>query len=187
MKKTIEIKESILLRIDGEYCPGCLLNREQFIEKFNELQTLLLTDREDYWVLYDERFPETPYYTEIFWCIPREEIMFVNIDHQWYLHELDDVPSVYVLDNIFDNFYAMFMKYCGRYTRYAKYPIELDPCVLLCFVRMDKMDISTREAFIGYLLEYWQAYTMSILNGEFKYMNCTEIVYSSWVDYITKK
>lgn len=39
------------------------------------------------------------------------------------------------------------------------------------------------EQLMSYLIEYWNAYAMDIINGKYKYISLTEVVYSSWLEY----
>jgi hypothetical protein len=43
------------------------------------------------------------------------------------------------------------------------------------------------EQLMSYLLEYWNAYVMDIVDGRYKYVKLTEIVYSSWLEYKAKR
>lgn len=85
--------EDIDLRIDGSVYDGWLLTKEEFIEKFKELTSVMstyftLTDDEKYWVLYEERYIGNPIWTDdIFWCIPKEEITFVLENNRWVIWE----------------------------------------------------------------------------------------------------
>lgn len=42
------------------------------------------------------------------------------------------------------------------------------------------------EKLMKYLIENWKAWLMDILDGKYKYVNLTEIVYSSWLEYKAK-
>lgn len=73
--------------IDSVSIAGRPIDKEEFIKKFNELGTLLESDDRKFWIIYEERFIETPYYHEIFWCIPSGELNFIFEDGEWYLFE----------------------------------------------------------------------------------------------------
>ena len=48
------------------------------------------------------------------------------------------------------------------------------------------MSESESISFIQYILDDWNAYSFDVINGKYKYVNLTEIVYSSWLEYKAK-
>mgnify|MGYP007022374178 CR=1 FL=1 len=138
--------------IDGQQIAGIPSEREQFIKFFHELETLLLSDDKKYWVLYDERYPETPWHEEYYWCIPTSEITFIRLDGEWH----------YLKDECTD---------------------AIDK--LITGVTLDEdEDVASdnRVCLVTYLETDWNAWFMSIINKDYKYMNLTQIVWDSWLE-----
>ena len=48
------------------------------------------------------------------------------------------------------------------------------------------MDRVESIGFIKYILEYWNAYTMDMINGKHRYTYLTRMVYESWTEYNRK-
>ena len=90
-----------LFKIDGTKIEGCVLAKEDFIKKFHELGTLMTSDCQNFWVLYEETnaFPwSVGQYSETFWCIPVSAIEFIRIDGEWH-HMKNELTEM--LDSLF--------------------------------------------------------------------------------------
>lgn len=97
MKTRTNATNTITLKIDGQSVCGTPIEKQQFLEFFHELETLMKSDDEQYWVLYEERnaFPwSVGEYREIFWCIPTTEIHFEwTLEDGWcYVHKPEPSP-----------------------------------------------------------------------------------------------
>ena len=47
---------------------------------------------------------------------------------------------------------------------------------------LDKIHAIT---FMLYIYEYWYAYTMDIINGEYNYINMTSMVWNSYIEHMS--
>lgn len=59
----------------------------------------------------------------------------------------------------------------------------------ICFTLGMMCGVSKEESelLMNFLIEYWNAWTMDIIYGTYKYVNLTETVYSSWLGYKAKR
>lgn len=59
----------------------------------------------------------------------------------------------------------------------------------ICFTLGMMCGVSKEESelLMEFLIEYWNAWTMDIIYGTYKYVNLTETVYSSWLGYKAKR
>lgn len=65
------------------------------------------------------------------------------------------------------------------YARSANADTEICFCLgMICGVSKEES-----ECLMVYLLENWYAWTMDIINGSYKYVNMSEMVYSSWLEH----
>lgn len=80
---------------------------------------------------------------------------------------------------------GMFMDFIEMAIEYVNKPnADLDACYTIGIIHeMNKLE---RVSFMEYIKEYWNAYTMDIINGDYCYIKCTPIVYQSWEDYETE-
>lgn len=54
----------------------------------------------------------------------------------------------------------------------------------LCVAQITKLDEIHRALFMMYILKYWHEYTMDIINGNYKYIYYTTMVYKSWLEHM---
>ena len=189
-----ESTKSVHITIDGQCIEGTPTEHNQFVEFFNELETLLMSDDKKYWILYDAVNPETPFFKEYFWCIPTSEIDFVwKEEDGWHY-----VPAgITREDDIFTKIEKM-----EEYNRKLKlyYEFEKNFAEYMMANASDEIwqiwksmrkwttpkykDIAddNKVCLVTYLEEYWNAWFMSIVNQEFKYMNLTQTVWDSWLE-----
>ena len=81
------------------------------------------------------------------------------------------------------NLYEAFRDFRGSVNNYlTNNNADLD--FALFAVSISTMDQINQVLFMVYLLEYWNAYTMDIVNGEYKYVNLTNIVWKSWKEHM---
>ena len=82
-----------------------------------------------------------------------------------------------------ENLYEAFRDFRGAVNNYlVNYNADLN--FALFAVSISKMDKIHQSLFMVYLLEYWYAYTMDIINGDYKYVNVTNIVWKSWKEHM---
>lgn len=88
-----------------------------------------------------------------------------------------NVTEITNLIGAFMDFEGMAMEYIAKRNadEDASYALQ-EMCV------MNKME---KVSFMAYLLEYWNAYTMDIINGNYCYIKFSSIVYQAWEDYST--
>ena len=80
---------------------------------------------------------------------------------------------------------GMFMDFEEKAIEYAsKIDADKDTCFTLGIIcAMNKIE---RVSFMEYIKEYWNAYTMDIINGDYCYIKFTPMVYLAWEDYETE-
>lgn len=182
--------KSVYFKIDGQSIEGTPTICEQFVEFFNELETLLMSDDKKYWVLYEEVNPETPFHKEYFWCIPASEIDFIwDEENGWCIVsdeddeecELEEDEYCYKLNTftVFERNFGEYLLYNPKadandfkvyksIQKWANTPTDPDVCA------------DNTVCLITYLEKYWNAWLQSILDREYKYMNLTQMVWNSW-------
>ena len=75
----------------------------------------------------------------------------------------------------FADFKGMFCNYAVNHgSAYYK-----DMAIQIC--NLNEMETFL---FISYISVYWDAYTMDIINGDYKYINLTEMVWNAWLEYL---
>lgn len=189
--------ECTYFRIDSTRVEGTQLSRNDFIKKFKELETLLMDDTKSYYVIYEEEnaFPwSVGQYKEIFWCIPTSEITFRHDpEGGWQLVgrvtlcEDDEgglMPDTDDTDAAYDT-YRKFLDCLGSYIIYHPLSDE-NSFKLLKMLKEHTNSTSSQSdrehraaALITYLCDQWGAFTESVLNETFKYMNVTAFVLDS--------
>ena len=188
---------------------GIQLTCNEFIKKFNELETLLLSDDKRYLVLYEEKnaFPwSIGQYKEIFWCIPTSEIDFIwSEEDGWHIASgvgvigrvtLDEDPDPEEYNRIrdavaeYNKKFEMYERFEEAFAEYVLFNTQSDEHIfriwksLQKWVTVEDEDVAAdnRVCLVTYLEEDWNAWFMSIINREFKYMNLTQIVWNSWLE-----
>jgi len=48
------------------------------------------------------------------------------------------------------------------------------------------LDYMRAVLFMNYIIEYWYAYTSDIINGHYKHINMTSIVWNSFLDHMAR-
>lgn len=81
---------------------------------------------------------------------------------------------------------GMFMDFIEMAMEYVSKPnADLDACFTIGVIQaMNKLE---RVSFMEYIKEYWNAYTMDIINGDYCYIKFTPMVYQAWEDYETEE
>ena len=190
----------VILKIDDEpeYCN--IVSKEEFIEDFQRLgqKTMTTSDNGKYYVLYDEEY-------DAFFCIPVTEITFFLIDKEYHLvkdpvteavEKLLSVSGVTLDEDDDDEILEEYNRYLKLYSEFehklGHYILNnplADEDVFRFYKGMQNWvetptDTDTRDdnraCFITYLEEFWYAWMQSILDGTYKYMNLTSIVWESW-------
>ena len=91
------------------------------------------------------------------------------------------VASVTVTDPICLK--GAFSDYKGMLVDYiCKGDADLDLALTGCAIC--KLDEIHRQLFMVYILEYWNAYTMDIINGTYRFINYTSMVYQSFIEHM---
>ena len=81
------------------------------------------------------------------------------------------------LKGIFADFKGMFCNYAlNNSSTYYK-----DLAISVC-----NLDDEFQIMFAMYLKIYWEAYMMDVINGTYKYINLTEMVWNAWLEYLEK-
>ena len=199
------MNKTILFKIDGQPTHGIPTEREQFLEFFNKLETLMYSDDRKYWVLYDEVNPETPFCKEYFWCIPTEEIDFIRVDGQWYYHKnpvedvlgritLDEEPSPVGVSEcneykrlllMFNRFETNLANYLLGDSRADEHTFKLWKMVEHEISRAQTSDVAddNKVCLMTWLEQNWGAWLRCVLDGSYNYMNVTSIVLGSWKEF----
>lgn len=82
--------------------------------------------------------------------------------------------------NIYKDFYGMLTKY---YTYHAD-DCDIDELHIAC--RMGNLDNIHKTLFTTYLIEYWNAWFIDVLDGGYKYIHMINMVWSSWVEHMSR-
>lgn len=184
----IKAQEPEKLKINGEFYYGYLMGKEEFIKMFNELNTLIKSDDEKYWILYDEVNQDTRFYEEIYCCIPTEEISFINEDGNWYLFEVtieeDDDENCEELEK--------FEKFESNLACYVLYDKRADVEAFKLWKAFDNFIneakdqdtmLDNKVCLIAWLEDNWNAFLKCILDDNFKYINVSSMVLESWEEF----
>lgn len=188
--------ECVYFKIDSTQIAGTQLSHDEFVKKFKELDNMLMDDDRKYYVLYEEvnAFPwSVGQYKEYFWCIPTSEITFkpdpeggwqlvgrvtLDEDEGGLAPDEDDTDAAY-------DIYKLFIAHLGSYIIYHPNSDE-NSFKLLKMLKKHTNSTSSQSdrkqraaALITYLRDQWGAFTESVLNETFKYMNVTALVLDS--------
>lgn len=99
-----------------------------------------------------------------------------------------------ITTNIYNpiNLLGTFMDYKGMLMSFMR-KIDLDCSVskldlnlLITGCEICRLDEAHQVLFIMYILEYWNAYAMDIINGNYKHINCTSMIYNSWIKHMAE-
>lgn len=83
------------------------------------------------------------------------------------------------------NVYGAFLDFKGMVVNYIEnHNADLDFALFGCWIC--KMDRIHQTLFMMYILEYWNAYAMDIINGEYKYVNLTDMVRLSYLEHMAR-
>ena len=182
--------QSVYFNIDGQKISGIPTTREQFIEFFNELETLLYSDDKKYWVLYEEINPETPWCREIFWCIPQSEIEFIYNENGWNL--VGRVTLDEDNEEEYNKKVEQFDLFEARFAHYVLFDPRADETIFKVWQSFQKwLTTPTDEdtikdnkyCFLTWAEENWKAWfdcIMDVTSTQYKYMNLTQTVWESW-------
>lgn len=81
--------------------------------------------------------------------------------------------------------HELYLEFKGKSINYAKQP-KANGEVCLYFGMICGMSKSESISFMEYILDDWNAYAFDIINGKYKYINFTEMVYNAWVEHKIK-
>ena len=83
--------------------------------------------------------------------------------------------------------YGAFLDFKGMLVNYANNNAQkLDFETLGCAYIINRLDKMHSILFVKYLIEYWTAYTMDIIDGRYNYVKLTEMVFNSWLEHKTR-
>ena len=185
--------------VDGYAIAGIPTVRSQFIDFFNKIKEVDMSDNNKYWILEHEGF---------YWCIPTSEIEFIHVGDEWhYLKDecadaIEKIVGRITLDEDEEaefefeedeycyklNTFTVFERNLGHYLLYNP---KADETIFKVYKSIQKW-VSTpidpevcadnKVCLVTYLEEDWNAWFESIINQEYKYMNLTQIVWNSWLE-----
>ena len=84
--------------------------------------------------------------------------------------------------NVYKDFYGMLTKY---YTYHAD-DCDIDELHIACRMGTHLEDNIHKILFTVYLIEYWNAWFIDVLDGEYKYIHMINMVWDSWLEYMAK-
>ena len=84
--------------------------------------------------------------------------------------------------NVYKDFYGMLTKY---YTYHAD-TCSIDELHIACRMGTHLEDNIHKILFTVYLIEYWNAWFIDVLDGKYKYIHMINMVWSSWLEYMAK-
>ena len=80
--------------------------------------------------------------------------------------------------------YGAFLDFKGMLVSYAKNNTDFRTIGSAYIInRLDKVH---GALFMVYVLEYWNAYAMDIIEGKYNHVKLTEIVLNSWLEHMGK-
>ena len=83
------------------------------------------------------------------------------------------------------NAYSAFLDFKGMVANYIRnYNVSLEFALFGYWIC--KMDKIHQTLFMMYILEYWNAYAMDIINGTYKYINLTDMVRVSYLEHMAR-
>ena len=83
------------------------------------------------------------------------------------------------------NTYADFKGLLVKYANANGTTLDLD--ILHAAIKITMLDEIHRILFMIYILEYWYAYAMDIINGKYAYINYTPMVWDSFREHLAHK
>ena len=79
----------------------------------------------------------------------------------------------------------VFSEYKGMLVEYAKdHEATIDLNLLHTMLKIANLDEIYGLLFMIYISKYWHAYTMDIIEGKYVYINYTDMVYNSFIEYM---
>lgn len=91
---------------------------------------------------------------------------------------IEEKVEVYNLENTFNDFKDMLVSYANANGK------KLDLDILRTALKITMFDKIHSVLFMGYILEYWYAYTIDVINGKYTYINFTPMVYDSFLEHM---
>ena len=91
--------------------------------------------------------------------------------------QFNDIDYIY---NVFKDFKGMLVPYV---TDNGK---TLDLDVLYATLYIDRLNDIRKPLFMIYILKYWYAYTMDIIEGKYEYVNYTPMVWSAFCRHMSR-
>lgn len=170
--------KTVTIKIDDEPVIANIISRGEFIRTFHQLETLMLDDNKEYYVLYEEVGTY-----EVFWCISTSDVTFKHAMFGWYYDELSDEEYQRKL-RVYDNLRQ-------KLKEYAWDGDKIDESAYRFYKNMQQwtntptdpdVQADNKACLITYLEQSWNAWLQSILDREYKYMNVTQIVWDSWAE-----
>lgn len=80
-------------------------------------------------------------------------------------------------------YYEMFRDFKGMLVDKG-YELTLHKNNINAIETIERMDKANAISFLIYIFEFWYAYTMDIINGNFDYINMTNMVLESFYEYM---
>lgn len=84
------------------------------------------------------------------------------------------------------NVYGAFLDFRGMLIEYFCKNSNANLEIGHTAMKIDLMDKIHQTLFMVYILEYWNAYTMDIINGNYNYVNLTSMVWNSWLEHMAR-
>lgn len=84
------------------------------------------------------------------------------------------------------NFIGAYADFAGMAQEYTNKP-KADGETCFYLGKICSMNKSESVSFMEYILDSWNAYAFDIINGNYKYIKMTRMVYESWVEYSNRK
>ena len=81
-----------------------------------------------------------------------------------------------------NNLYEVFRDFNGMISSYMLRNNVED--IELFSISINNLGKTHKMLFMAYLLANWNAYAMDIINGNYKHIGLTHIVYTSWLEYM---
>lgn len=177
--------------IDGQSVIANIMDKHEFIRTFLELETLIRSDDKKYWILYEERFPETPEYYEVFWCCPASEVNFIDKDSEWIIETEWNIETEEIRNNriAYEEDLQEFDEFIHAYGLYIMDDLRADTDSFEFYKAIQSWvktpadeDIrdDNKACVVSFLREHWKAWYESVLNREYKYMNVSGLVHDCW-------
>ena len=80
--------------------------------------------------------------------------------------------------------YGAFLDFKGMLVSYAKNNADFETIGSTYII--SRLDKTHSVLFMVYVLEYWNAYVMDIIEGKYCHVKLTEMVFNSWLEHMGK-